>query len=285
MSLRELLSKPGVIKAPGVYDGLSALLVEQAGFEACFFSGGSYSFARYGKPDMGLISMQEVADTVAIVRERIDIPMIVDMDTGFGNALNVQRTVRVFERSGASAMQMEDQLAPKRCGHMAGKEVIDPEEMVGKIKAFLDARHSDQTLLIARTDALGVNGFDDAIERAEMYLEAGADLLFIEAPQSIEQMQLIGDQFGDRIPLVHNLVEGGKSPVAGSEQMRALNYKLALYPVALLHQFIPKSQQLLAHISEAGDTESYAGELIDLSKVNELLGADELLARSEQFEK
>ena len=275
--LKNLLSQGHVLKAPGVYDGLSALLVEQANFELCFFSGGSFSFARHGRPDMGLVSMQEVADAVAVIRERVELPMIVDMDTGFGNALNVQRTVKVFERSGASALQMEDQVLPKRCGHMAGKQVIPSTEMVGKIKAFLDARESDNTLLVARTDALGVNGLEDAIERGERYLEAGADLLFIEAPQTVGQMQEIGRRFGQRVPLLHNLVEGGNSPVDGAHDLPGLNYRVALYPVALLHQFIPRSQQLLEHIRKEGQTGNYAGELIELSTTNQLLGADELL--------
>ena len=279
--LKNLLSQNHVLKAPGVYDGLSALLVEQANFELCFFSGGSFSFARHGRPDMGLVSMQEVADAVAVIRERVELPMIVDMDTGFGNALNVQRTVKVFERSGASALQMEDQVLPKRCGHMAGKQVIPSAEMEGKIKAFLDARESDNTLLIARTDALAVNGFEDALERGERYLEAGADLLFIEAPQTIGQMQEIGRRFGQRVPLLHNLVEGGNSPVDGAHDLPGLNYRVALYPVALLHQFIPRSQQLLNHIRKEGQTGNYAGELIELSTTNQLLGADELVDYNE----
>jgi 2-methylisocitrate lyase-like PEP mutase family enzyme len=281
--LQQLLKQPGVLKAPGVYDGLSALLVAQADFELCFFSGGSFSFARHGRPDMGLVSMQEVADAVAIIRERIDIPMIVDMDTGFGNALNVQRTVKVLERSGASALQMEDQVLPKRCGHMAGKSVIATQEMVGKIKAFLDARENPETALIARTDALGVNGFEDALERAERYLEAGADLLFIEAPATIEQMLEIGGRFGDRVPLVHNLVEGGNSPVSRAEELEPMHYRVALYPVALLHQFIPSSQKLLKHIAADGGTGAYPGEMIDLAETNALLGADQLLLDSERF--
>ena len=281
--LQTLLQQTHVLKAPGVYDGLSALLVEQAGFELCFFSGGSFSFARYGKPDMGLISMQEVADAVAIVRERITIPLLVDMDTGFGNALNVQRTVKVLERSGASALQMEDQVLPKRCGHMAGKQVISTAEMVGKIHAFVDARTNDNTALVARTDALGVNGFDDAMERAELYLEAGADLLFIEAPQSEQQMQEIGARFGARVPLVHNLVEGGNSPVPGSDELKALNYCVALYPVALLHQFIPQSQQLLQHLLHQGQTANYREPLINLDTTNRILGADALLASTDKY--
>ena len=289
-----LLDGTDVLKAPGVYDGLSALLVEQAGFPLCFFSGGSFSFARFGRPDMGFVTMQEVADAVAIICERIAIPMIVDIDTGFGNALNVQRTVRVLERSGASALQMEDQVMPKRCGHMAGKAVISSAEMVGKIKAFVDARHSQQTLLVARTDALGVNGFDDAMERAEQYLAAGADLLFLEAPRTLAQMEQIGAHFGNRVPLVHNLVEGGQSPVASSGELGGLGYRVALYPVALLHQFVPQSRQLLEHIYRLGETGHYAsdpnvgdlkaGGLIDLGEINRLLGADDLLKRAKDYD-
>ena len=176
------------------------------------------------------------------------------------------------------------QVMPKRCGHMAGKSVISCEEMVGKIKAFLDARDSDDTLLIARTDALGVNGFDDAIERADRYLEAGADMLFIEPPASIVRMQIIAQRYGDQVPLVHNLVEGGGSPIPDSLTLRELNYKIALFPVALLHQFIPLSQQLLHHIKSSGRTDDYSGELIDLVETNKLLGAEELLQQSKQFE-
>lgn len=278
-----LLSGSGVVKAPGVYDALSALLVQQAGFEACFFSGGSFSFARHGRPDMGLVSMQEVADAVAVIRERIDLPMIVDMDTGFGNSLNVARAVRVLERSGASALQLEDQVMPKRCGHMAGKEVISCAEMVGKIKAALDARCDEATALVARTDALGVHGFNDATDRAESYLEAGADLIFIEAPQNLPQMKTIAERFANRVPLVHNLVEGGHSPVTGADELEALGYRLALYPVALLHQFIPAAQQLLQHIASTGCTADAPMKLIDLTEVNKLLGADELLRSSRNY--
>jgi 2-methylisocitrate lyase-like PEP mutase family enzyme len=219
-----------------------------------------------------------VAEAVAVIRERIDIPMIVDMDTGFGNSLNVQRTVEVLERSGASALQMEDQVSPKRCGHMAGKEVVVPAEMVGKIKAFVDARRQEQTLLVARTDALAVEGLESAMERAELYLEAGADLLFIEAPQTLEQMQLIGARFGGRVPLVHNLVEGGHSPVDSVAEIEPLGYRVALFPVALLHQFVPGARALLEHIYRQGETAGFKGEMIDLQEMNRLLGADELLA-------
>ena len=284
VQLREKLRQDEPVKAPGVYDGLSALLVEQAGFDCAFLSGACLSFARFGRPDMGLVTASEVAETVSILRDRVSLPLIVDMDTGFGNALNVQRTVRDFERAGASALQMEDQVAPKRCGHMAGKSVIGTTEMVGKIHAALDARKDDNTVIIARTDALGVNGFDDALERAERYLDAGADALFIEAPKTVEQMRQIGQQFGSRVPLVHNLVEGGGSPVESIDELRQLQYRIALYPAALLHQFTPQAQQLLDVIQQTGSTASLRRQMYDLADMNTLLGADKLLGTGQRYD-
>lgn len=282
--LQQALAKPAVLKAPGVFDGLSARLVEQAGFELGFVSGAGIAFSRFGIPDLGLISMSEVAQCIALMREISELPLVVDIDTGFGNALNVQRTVRVFERAGASAMQMEDQVMPKRCGHMKGKNVVSCAEMVGKIHAFVDSRSSAQTLLVARTDALGVTGFDDAMERARRYLDAGADLLFIEAPHNLEQMQLIAREFGSKVPLVHNLVEGGASPVASAAQLAELGYRLALYPVALLHAFVPTAQALLQHIKQHGETRQFSQPLLDLNQINQLLEADQLLEQAKKYD-
>jgi 2-methylisocitrate lyase-like PEP mutase family enzyme len=281
--LRQLFIQADVIKAPGIYDGLTALMAAQAGFNALFLSGACIAFARFGRPDMGLVTASEVADTIAAIRERVNTPLIADMDTGFGNALNVQRTVKQFERAGASALQMEDQVMPKRCGHMAGKSVISTTEMVGKIKAALDARENSDTVIIARTDALGVNGFDDAMERARCYVEAGADALFIEAPKTVTQMEIIGKEFGDKLPLVHNLVEGGGSPIPGSNEMTVLKYKIALYPAALLHLFIPQAQNLLKHIHDNGSTTAMADQLLNLNDINNLLGTAELLAQGKKF--
>jgi len=271
------------LRVPGIYDGLSALLAEQAGFEAAFLSGACLSFARFGRPDVGLVTASEVAATVAILRDRVSLPLIVDIDTGFGNALNVQRTVRDLERAGASALQMEDQVAPKRCGHMAGKAVVSREEMVGKIKAALDARHDDATIIIARTDALAVNGFEDALDRAEHYLLAGADALFIEAPQTHEQMTIIGERFGARVPLVHNLVEGGNSPVADAAALAALNYRIALYPAALLNITTPVAEMVLRVIADTGSTDSLRDQMYDLFDLNRVLGAEKLLATGARF--
>ena len=281
--LRTHLASGEVLKAPGIYDGLSALLVEQAGFPAAFLSGACLSFARFGRPDMGLVSASEVSESIAILRDRVELPLIIDMDTGFGNALNVQRTVRDFERAGASALQMEDQQMPKRCGHMAGKSVVSCEEMVGKIKAALDARQDDNTVLIARTDALALNGLDDAMERAERYLEAGADALFIEAPQSMAQMETIGARFAGRAPLVHNMVEGGNTPTDSVADLKDLGYRIALYPAALLHIFLPAAQRVLGSIARDGNTLAEREAMVELKDINALLGADDLVEAGKHY--
>jgi 2-methylisocitrate lyase-like PEP mutase family enzyme len=184
LSLKRRLARGGVLLAPGVYDALTASLAAAAGFEALYLSGAAIAYTRLAQPDIGLVSMSEAADTLAHVCERVATPVIVDADTGYGNALNVQRTVRLFERAGAAAIQIEDQTFPKRCGHLADKSVIAAAEMAGKIRAATDARRSGETLIIARTDALAVEGFEAAIARARAYAEAGADVLFVEAPAS-----------------------------------------------------------------------------------------------------
>jgi 2-methylisocitrate lyase-like PEP mutase family enzyme len=281
---RKHLENGQLLKVPGIYDGLSALLVEQAGFDCAFLSGACLSFSRFGRPDMGLVTASEVAATMAVIRDRVELPIIADMDTGFGNALNVQRTVRDLERAGASALQMEDQVAPKRCGHMAGKTVISCAQMTGKIKAALDARGNEQTAIIARTDALGVNGFEDALERAERYLEAGADAIFIEAPKTIGQMRHIGGLFGERVPLVHNMVEGGNSPVDDAGELEELGYRIALYPAALLHSFVPRAQQLLETVQRTGTTTSLRHDMIELGDISSLLGAGELLDAGQRYD-
>ena len=211
--LKSMVSRD-ILLAPGIYDALSGLIAEQAGARAVYLSGASIAYTRFGRSDVGLVSASEVYDTLAAVTDRIQIPVIVDADTGFGNALNVQRTIRNFERAGAAAIQIEDQSFPKRCGHLDGKTLISKDEMVGKIKAAIDARKETDTLIIARTDARGVEGLSEAIDRAQAYQEAGADILFIEAPHSIDEMKLIRKSFGEDIPLLANMVEGGKTPVS-----------------------------------------------------------------------
>ncbi len=272
------------LSLPGVWDGLSIRLVEQAGFKAAFLSGGALSMARHGRPDIGLVTLSELATTVSLIREISSLPLIVDADTGFGNALNAQRTVRMLESAGATAIQLEDQSFPKRCGHMDGKAVIPRAEFVGKLKAVLDARRSASTLVVARTDARGAEGFNQTMERAQAYVDAGADLLFIEGPHSIEEMQEIGRTFGAAVPLVHNLVEGGVSPVTSRADLASLGYAIGLHPLLLLHGFIRAAPQWLTHLAEHGSTTGLGDAIADLGAFNALLGTAGMFDAAKAYE-
>jgi 2-methylisocitrate lyase-like PEP mutase family enzyme len=271
-----------LISVPGCWDGLTALMIEQAGFEAAFLTGGGFSMTRLGRPDMGLVTSQEVEQTVAVIRERVDLPLIVDADTGFGNALNAGRTVRQFERAGATAIQLEDQTFPKRCGHMAGKGVVPLPEAVGRIRAALDAR--DHAMIIARTDAVSVEGFDAALERAEAFLEAGADLIFVEGPKTLEDTAEVGRRFGARAPLVHNLVEGGVTATRSGAELEAMGFAVALHPLMLLHGFVRLAPDLLARLKQARSTEAFAGEIASLADMNALTGAAEMVAQGARYD-
>lgn len=282
--LRRLLAGTGLLTAPGVYDALSAALVAESGFEAAYLSGASIAYTKLGRPDIGLVSAAEVADTIAHIRERVDIPLIVDADTGFGNALNVQRTIKTFERMGASAIQIEDQMMPKRCGHLTGKSLIPRDEMVGKVKAALDARVDENTVIIARTDAIGVEGFGPAIERAEAYLAAGCDVLFIEAPASLDQIRQISKLFSGRVPLLANMVEGGATPIVSADALKDLGFRVVIYPGALVRAVVWTTQRLLASLRENGTTAEYRDHMLDISGLNAVLGTQELLATGERYD-
>jgi 2-methylisocitrate lyase-like PEP mutase family enzyme len=284
MSLRQRLAAGPAVLAPGVYDALTALLVEQAGFEAAFLSGASIAYTQLGRPDVGLVSLDQVADVAARIGERTSVPLIVDADTGFGNALNVQRTVRLLERAGAAAIQLEDQTFPKRCGHLTGKAVETCAVMVGKIKAAVDARRSDQTLIVARTDAIAVEGFEAALERADAYLQAGADVLFIEAPQSDDQMRQITGRFAQRVPLLANMVEGGSTPILNTAELTELGYRLVITPGALVRALIPQVEALLASLKSTGSTRSFQGPMTDLKGVNARIGLADLVAQGQRFD-
>jgi 2-methylisocitrate lyase-like PEP mutase family enzyme len=259
-----------VLSLPGVWDGLSIRLVEQAGFPAAFLSGGALSMARHGRRDMGLVTLSELGQAVQLIREVSDLPLFVDADTGFGNADNATRTMRMLEAAGASAIQLEDQLFPKRCGFMAGKAVIPASDYSDKLKAVLDARRRD-TLVIARTDARSIEGFEAALARAVLYAETGADLIFIEGPESREEMQAIAAQLGGHFPLVHNLVEGGVSAVQSAAELAELGYSVALHPLLLLHGFIRQGPAHLQILRQTGSTASLRGEIADLAEFNALL--------------
>jgi 2-methylisocitrate lyase-like PEP mutase family enzyme len=282
--LRDLVKASGIVVAPGIYDGLSALLVEQAGFKAAYLSGASLCYTRYALPDIGLVSMNEVADTLGAIRERATLPIIVDIDTGFGNALNVQRTVREFERRGASALQMEDQVTPKRCGHLRDKALIPAGEMVQKIKAALDARHSDDMLIIARTDAIAVEGFDAALDRAERYVEAGADLLFVEALETETQMTAVTKRFGSRVPVMANMVEGGKTPILPADRLAQLGFKLVIFPGGTVRALAFLLRDYYAQLRATGTTDSFRPRMLDFAGLNKLLDTDNFLSQGRRFD-
>ena len=283
-TLKALLDGPEIVLAPGVYDGLSARLVEEAGFKAAYLSGASLCYTRFALPDIGLLSMSEVADALGAIRERATIPLVVDIDTGFGNALNVQRTVRDFESRGASALQLEDQVTPKRCGHLADKAVIPTLEMVGKIKAALDARASAETLIIARTDAIAVEGFDAALERAHAYAAAGADLLFVEAPPSREHLAVLGRRFGGNARLMANMVEGGKTPILAASELQALGFNLVIYPGGTVRALAATLRAYFASLRAHGTTDPFRDRMLDFDALNRIIGTEEFLARGRLYD-
>ncbi|TRX55047.1 oxaloacetate decarboxylase [Thalassomonas sp. M1454] len=283
-TLRKLINDKEILIAPGGYDGLSASLIQQGGFNAMYLSGASIAYTRFGRPDIGLVSMNEVAETLAVIRERVDFPIIVDGDTGFGNAINTQRTVKLFERMGASAIQLEDQVMPKRCGHLKGKALISKEEMAGKVRAAVDARENPDTMIIARTDAIAVEGFDAAIARAKAYYEAGADMLFIEAPENLEQMQIINQTFNGKVPLLANMVEGGSTPIKAASDLQDMGYSLVIFPGAMVRAYTFMAQEFLASLKENQNTKPYQDRMLDLGGLNKLLGTDEILANGQKYE-
>lgn len=283
-SLKTLLARPQPLLAPGVYDALSALLAEQAGFEALYLSGASIAYTRLGRSDVGLTTSTEVAQTLAHVTDRVRLPVIVDGDTGFGNALNVQRTVREFERAGAAMIQLEDQGFPKRCGHLDGKTVVGSDEMCGKLRAALDARRSDQTLILARTDALAIEGLDSALERAERYLECGVDALFIEALRSPEQMRVACDRFASRIPLLANMVEGGKTPVLDAQELGRIGFRIVIFPGGTARAVAHTLARYYGTLKQDGTTAAMRGGMLDFDGLNAVIGTPELLAAGKKYE-
>ena len=280
----KLMLRGEFVLAPGIYDALSGLIAEQSGAKAVYLSGASIAYTRFGRSDIGLVSVSEVYDTLAAITDRIAIPVIVDADTGYGNALNVQRTVRNFERAGACAIQLEDQSFPKRCGHLADKRLVTQSEMVGKIKAALDARQDDNTLIIARTDARAVDGFEAALARGAAFKEAGADILFIEAPQSLEEMQKITATFAADIPLLANMVEGGKTPIRTANDLEQLGYKIAIFPGGAVRAIALHLQAYYQGLLKEGNNEAFSEKMHDFNSLNEVIGTKELLELGKKYE-
>ncbi len=280
--LRARLADGPALLCPGVYDALSAALAVEAGFEALYLSGASIAYTLLGRPDIGLVSITEVADTLTRIRERVAAPILVDADTGFGNALNVQRTVRVLERAGASVIQLEDQGFPKRCGHLQGKSLISTAEMVGKLRAALDAR--EQALIMARTDAIAVEGFGPALERAEAYLAAGVDILFVEAPADRAQMAAICDRFARRVPLLANMVEGGTTPILPAEQLGAMGYRIVIFPGGTVRALAFAMRRYFAALKRDGTTAAMRGEMLDFAGIQQMLGTAAMLDAGRRYD-
>jgi len=283
-SLQSRLGRKPMVVAPGVYDAFTALVAQQAGFATLYVSGAAIAYTRLGRPDIGLVSMTEVAQTLALIRDRVTAHLIVDADTGYGNALNVRRTVQAFERAGANAIQIEDQDFPKRCGHLDNKAVISAAEMCGKIGAALDARRDRDTLIIARTDAIAVEGFERAIERANMYREAGADMLFVEAPKTRDDLGRVTATLGNKTPLMANMVEGGKTPILPAKELEAMGFALVIFPGGIVRAFGRLASDYYASLAAHGTSEPFRDRMLDFNGLNDLIGTPEMLALGKRYE-
>ncbi len=284
MKLLTLLQDPKILIAPGIFDALGIMLLENAGFEVAYLSGASLAYTHHGRPDIGLVTMTEVAESVRLIRERSETPLIVDADTGYGNVLNTQRAVKLFERCGASAIQLEDQSFPKRCGHLHDKSVISIQEMAGKLKAALDARSSSETLIIARTDAVACEGFDSALDRAETYAETGIDILFVEALSSTGQMRLVNERFREKLPLMANMVEGGKTPLLSGPELQEIGYSLVIFPGGYVRAITKLGQRYFKSLKSHETTASFLEEMLNFEQLQDLLGTHQLLSQAKEYE-
>jgi 2-methylisocitrate lyase-like PEP mutase family enzyme len=274
----------GILVVPGVYDAFTAGIAAGAGFDTLYVSGAGIAYCRLGRPDIGLVSSTEVAETIALIHDRTHASLIVDADTGYGNALNVQRTVRLFEQAGASAIQLEDQVFPKRCGHLAGKEVIPAAEMAGKIRAAVDARRSTETLIVGRTDAAAVEGLDRAIERGALYAEAGADILFIEAPRTREGLERVAKRLGNRVPLLANMVEGGNTPLLTAPELAMIGFRMVIFPGGIVRALARTACDYYASLKAHGTNAPFRDRMYDFKELNDIMGTAELLRQGQAYE-
>ncbi len=274
--LRTLLAGPNLIVAPGAYDALSARLIAQAGFSAVYMTGFGTAASVLGQPDVGLLTMSEMVSRASALAAVVDnLPLIADADTGYGNPINVRRTVREYEHAGVAGIHIEDQVWPKKCGHMEGKQVIAMDEMVQKIRAAVDARQDPDFVLIARTDAVAVTGFEDALIRGKAYQEAGADVLFIEAPRSRQELETIAKTFLD-IPLVFNWIDSGKTPPLPLEEIHALGFKLVVFPVSLLFAATHAMNELLEVFKQGKTPDSFSSQMVTFPQFTEQIGLPDI---------
>lgn len=282
--LKDRISGRAIEVAPGVYDALGASLAEQAGFNTVYLSGASLAYTQLGRPDIGLLGLSEVNDALFRIRERTSASIIVDCDTGFGNAINVMRSVRMLERSGANAIQLEDQTYPKRCGHLRGKTLIPTGEMAGKLKAAVDSRASDRTLIIGRTDAIAVEGTDAALDRADAYVEAGADVLFVEGIRTDEDITKIMQRFGERVPILVNMVEGGDTPLKNARALEALGFSIVIFPGALVRAMTHMASRFFDTLRKDGTTEAFQDRMLEFGELNAFLDTQRILDLGARYE-
>lgn len=273
--LRELLKGPQILVAPGCYDAFSATLVDKAGFGACYLSGAGVSYSHTGRPDLGLVTCTEMVSRLSAVAEAVSVPIIADGDTGYGNAANVMRTVRQYEQVGCSAIQLEDQEFPKRCGHLSGKTVIPADEMAGKVRAACDARRSKDFCIVARTDTLVTHGMPEALARAELYRDAGADVIFVESPAGREDLEAVAKRMGGTVPLLANMVEGGKTPLFTNQELQDMGYSLVIYPNAILRGVAKVGHDILEDLKEKGTTKESLHRMRNFKELNKLLGIED----------
>jgi 2,3-dimethylmalate lyase len=278
--MRGMIVRRGYTIAPGAYDTLTARLVEQAGFDAVYLTGGGYSRAN-GYPDLGLLTLSENVRFIGLTVEAVGIPVIADADTGYGNAINVIRTVREYEKSGVAAFHIEDQVSPKKCGHYEGKEVISLDEMVGKIHAAVDTREDPDLVIIARSDARAIEGLQASIDRVNAYLEAGADVGFVEAPQNVEELRIVGRQV--RGPALVNVFEGGKTPMVPASELEEMGFRLGIYPSQTHRAAIRAAQKVLAALKEDGDTRRIEGDLATFQEREDAVGTARWRALEDKY--
>ena len=278
---RALLGAEPIVVAPGAYDALTARLVERAGFPAVYLSGAGVSYTHLGQPDLGLVTLDEMVARASAITNAVGIPVIADGDTGFGNALNVQRTMRAYEAAGLAGIQLEDQTMPKRCGHLEGKEVIGSAEMAGKIRAAVDARRDDDFVVIARTDAIATHGLAEALDRLRRYADAGADVLFADGPTTLEELRAIPPAVPR--PAMANMVEGGRTPALAASELAKLGFRLVIFPNSLVRLFARQGALLLDALRASGSTEGARDRMLSFDDLNALLGAPELLDAGRRY--
>lgn len=278
---KQLILDDEILVLPGAYDALSAKIVEQAGFKAVTLGGYPASASLLAKPDVSLLSLSEMVDHLRHIVDAVDIPVFGDGDTGHGNVTNVARTIRLFENAGAAGLFIEDQVFPKRCGHMEGKQVVLVEEMCAKIKAAVDARRDPDLVIMARTDALAVYGVEAAIERGNRYREAGADLIFIEAPQSIDDMRRITKEV--KAPLLANMVEGGKTPILLASELQAIGYSAVAFPLSTLYAAAWALREVMRKLAGEGSTKSHLGQMVLFEDFNHLVGLEEVRKNESRY--